>query len=133
MINCGWIHKLRNIHVKCLHCIKKNLDTDCLSIRNIINLEKCKFGWKLVNRQLPRALMRCALTSHKGDSLEKKHSYNTRNKNIPNKPHVKSRLYNESIFCSGIVKFNKLSNKLKKETNYRIFCKKLKYNLLMNK
>ena len=44
MINCGWIRKLRNIQVKCLHCIKKNLDTDCLSIRNIINLEKCKFG-----------------------------------------------------------------------------------------
>ena len=133
-------HKLRNKHMgsndilqrnqkstentaKCLKCLKSDDDSQPLLIRDIIVQEIIKFGWKLTNNQLPVSLEKCALSSADGASLTKNHGYHTRNKNIPNVPHVKNKSYKNSIFCKCISLFGNLPKELKSIKIYKVFCK----------
>ena len=70
MTKCKQISKILNIQNKCLKCVQTNYD-DFLSIKNIIDLEVLKFGWKVINHALPVSLQKCVLTCADGSSLEK--------------------------------------------------------------
>ena len=107
------IKKIEQIQMNCLKCITATATKNFLKLSDIIKQEVLKFGWKIVHEQLPIALQKCAVTSAKGQSLEKKHHYDTRNKNVPNVPIVKNSLYKCSIFCSGISSYGDLPNELK--------------------
>ena len=96
---------------------------------DIIKQEVLKFGWKITHQQLPIALQKCAITTAKGHSLEKRHHYETRNKSVPNIPIVKNSLYKCSIFCTGISSYGDLPNELKNINSYNLFCKRLKLYL----
>ena len=130
MISSKGIKNLQKIQQKCLKCLKSDDDSQSLLIRDIIVQEIIKFGWKLTNNQLPVSLEKCALSSADSAPLTKNHGYHTRNKNIPNVPHVKNTSYKNSIFCKCISLFGNFPNELKSIKIYKVFCKRLKHHLL---
>ena len=121
------IHKIQK---KCLKCLKSTEQSPFLLIKNIIDQEIIKFGWKITNHKLPISLEKCALSTAHGASLIKDHGYQTRNKKIPNVLHVKNKSSKNSIFCKCITLFGNLLVELKNVEIYKVFCKQLKHHLL---
>ena len=113
MANNKNLKKIITIQKKCLNCLNTSATKKILTIRNIVKQELLKFGWKLLNQQLPISLQKCALTTASGCSLEKMHRYSTRNKKVPNIPLVRNNSYKKSIFCKGISEFADLPLKLR--------------------
>ena len=101
-----------------------------LNIDQIIKLEMAKFGWKLINNELPAPVQKCALNDHTGETSIKNHRYNTRNKVIPNLLKINNKSYRNSIFCKGIGYFSNLPSKLKTTKNLSNFINKVKKHLL---
>ena len=124
------INKLELLQIKCLQCITSNYRSSFHSFKNLIKLELGKFGWKTKNSELPLALQECAQTNESGKTLIKSHHYTTRNKAIPNIPHMVSKHCSNSIFCKSISYFYTLPTKLKNIDNYESFCVKMKSYLL---
>ena len=58
------------------------------TVAKLIDIELCKFFFKLVNNMLPHKLAECVLRDSKGSSLLKTHCYSTRQKHLPNLPSV---------------------------------------------
>ena len=91
MTSSNRIKNIQKTQRKCLKCLKSAGKAQPLLIKDIIDQEIIKFGWKLTNHQLPVSLEKCALSSACGASLIKSHCYHTRNKKIPNVPHLKNK------------------------------------------
>ena len=122
-------NRIHNALDKCVKLIK-NPPPYVLSLENMITLENCKFGYKLANKLLPKEIVACALTDHKGKSLQKQHSYNTRNRLIPNLPSVKCSRYLKSIYCMGYKEYVLLSSDIKNSKTLQSFVRKCKLKLL---
>ena len=129
MINKKTIKKIQSVQKNCLNCFKTTATKNPLLLSDIIKQEVLKFGWKITLQELPIALQKCAITTAKGQSLEKRHRYETRNKRVPNIPIVKNSLYKHSVFCVGISSYGDLPNELKNIDSYKLFCKQLKQHL----
>ena len=114
---------------KCTKLISNHPPT-ILSLDNMITLENCNFGYKLVNKLLPEEIVVCAMTDHKGRSLQKQHKYNTRHKIVPNLPIVKSSRYLNGIFCMGYKEYIVLSTELKNSRTLQGFARKCHTRLL---
>ena len=84
-----------------------------LKFTEMINLEEIKFGYKQINKLLPAKLQYLVDHDHCGHPLNKKHTYNTRNKRIPNLPLVHSQKYLNSFLSRGINSYSSLSYSLK--------------------
>ena len=117
------IKKIQSVQKNCLNCFTTTATKNPLLLSDLIKQEVLKFGWKITHQELPIALQKCAITTAKRQSLEKRHRYETRNKSIPNIPIVKNRLYKCSIFCVGISTYGDLPNELKNIDSYKLFCK----------
>ena len=76
-----------------------------LKIKELIKLENLKFAYKFNKNLLPEQIKKCVNTDHLGQSLRKTHSYNTRNKSLPNKPKTRKKYYSNSILCKSIDTF----------------------------
>ena len=113
MINNKTIKKIQNVQKNCLNCFTTTAVKTPLLLSDIIKQEVLKFGWKITHQELPIALQKCAITTAKGWTLEKRHRYETRNKSVSNIPIVKNSLYKRSIFCVGISTYGDLPSKLK--------------------
>ena len=50
------------------------------TVRELIDLELCKFFFKLINGMLPPKLTNCVLSDSRGQTLKKCHDYMTRHK-----------------------------------------------------
>ena len=74
----------------------------------MIELEEVKFGYKQINKLLPLKLQTIVDHDLSGHPLNKKHSYNTRNKKIPNCPSAHNHKYRNSFLNKGIVSFSNL-------------------------
>ena len=122
-------NRLQKALDKCIKLIKYP-PPNVLSLENMITLENCKFGYKLANKLLPKEIVACALTDHKGKSLQKQHSYNTRNRLIPNLPSVKCSRYLKSIYCMGYKEYVSLSSGIKNLKNLQSFVRKCKSKLI---
>ena len=77
------------------------------TITKLIEIELCKFFFKLINDMLPSKLAECVLRDSKGTTLRKRHGYSTRHKHIPNIPFVYDSQYKKSFLAHN--------NKLYKE------------------
>ena len=67
----------------------------------MITLENMKFGYKLINNKLPCKTSELCRLDHNNKSLEKSHTYSTRNKRVPNLPIKMNKTYRDSFLCKG--------------------------------
>ena len=108
MIPNGTVEKLQKLQNCCLGYINgKNANMvnyhklNILRIKELIALENYKYGYKLVNNMLPPRLIELSKSDHVGKVLNKTHQYNTRYKNLLNKPLAKNKKYKSSIVYIG--------------------------------
>ena len=126
------------IHTKQKQCIrlvrteKYNAPTDRLfqeqkiiKFPDMINIELCKFGYKVAHKQVPTWLLQ--VMGNKGGL--QCHRYNTRSKNIPNIHQHTSKIYHRSFMCQSTVAYNKISQQVPKENQW-VFMKELKQKYL---
>ena len=104
MISQTSLNKIQKFQNKCICLIDKNKSDRekkyslhrILKIKDILLLENCKIGYKLINKQLPINIHTTIITDHNTKTLTKLHKYDTLYKNIPNNPLVKGKHYNKS-------------------------------------
>ena len=88
--NLNHLLKAQNNCVKLLDT-KQNIDVNycnnsILTLPQLIHLEEIKLGYKITNKLLPTNLQSVLDTNQNGYDLNRKHTYNTRKKKIPNLP-----------------------------------------------
>ena len=86
MLSSTAINTLQNLQNKCIAQIKQQYATiksykelQILRMKNLLELENCKLGFKLMNHELPPRIIELTNSDQFGNSLAKTHSYNTRN------------------------------------------------------
>ena len=123
-----WLSKAQN---KCVKLIEPKSDLNAIykkhkimKIDELIKLEEIKFGYKQINKLLPKRLQYIVDHDSKGLTLTKKHTYNTRNKRIPNCPNSHNHKYRNSFLNKGIISFSNLpyQTKCKRTINAVISC-----------
>ena len=113
-------------------CIQEYKNLKILKLDQLIQLANYKFGYKLQNGLLPTKTQSICLADSKRKSLEKKHKYSTRNKNLPNLPIKASTRYLNSFLCKGPHSILELPHEIKIKYNLHTFSKACK-NLLLSK
>ena len=103
-----------------------------LTVTDLIQLEQSKLGYKLCKGLLPTVLTRLMMHDYNKSDMVKKHSYSTRQKNIPNRPNAKLNLYRKSFLYQSIACYSKLNTDLRESVTLLSFTKHLK-RLLANK
>ena len=93
---------------KCLNEIYRK--HKILKFDDLVNLEQNKLGYKLNKNLLPLNLANVLLTDRIGKTLKKQHRYSTRQKENPNLPNHRSKLYNDSFLVQSIKNYNNLNN-----------------------
>ena len=137
MVSSTAISSLQKMQNKCIALIKTQHATInlykqlcILRIKEMLELENCKFGFKLLQKDLPIHIMELATTDQFGNSLKKQHNYNTRNRNLLNKPLSKNKHYRNCIIYKGTGALEILPNQLKMKPNLQLFSKSCKSYLL---
>ena len=136
LISNSQLSRLQSEQDKCVELVKHkgvHIDLKILPISVLLYLENCKFGYKLVNLLLPLTIIDCCVTDSHGQSLQKGHTYNTRNKNLPNIPKAKTTKYLKSVLCHGVRSFSELPSSVKESSSVSSFiykCKKHIFNKL---
>ena len=88
------LQKLQKFQNKCMNLIQsgtmaiesKYKINKILQIKEILLLENCKLGYKLINKLLPMNIDKTLQTDHMTNTLTQKHRYNTRHKLLQNTP-----------------------------------------------
>ena len=96
------------------------------TVTQLINIELCKFFYKLLNNMLPTNLIKCALLDSKGTTLQKLHHYDTCKKHLPNLPLVQDLQYKNSFRTHSNVLYNELPETVQNSVHLADFAKKLK-------
>ena len=96
------------------------------TVNQLINIELCKFFYKLVHKKLPINLIDCVLSDSKGCSLLKSHKYGTRKKHLPNLPIVRDWQYKRSFLTRSNVLYNELPDIVKESPTLVHFVRKVK-------
>ena len=137
MLTAGQMAQLCNLQRKCV----KLLDTTTtvsetfkklrlLTVNYLVELEQSKLGYKLCKGMLPDTLANLMLCDFNENKLIKKHPYATRQKDIPNRPNVKSRLYINSFLYQAISHYSNLDRKLRNATTLKAFSNNVKSYIL---
>ena len=87
------IRKLQNSNALLINKTKSLRKLQLLTIDQLILLELCKLGRRFLDNSLPQPISESMTTSPTNESLIKTHPYETRNKQIPNTPKIKSAQY----------------------------------------
>ena len=134
------IEKLQKLQNKCLDIIKplkcSNSTTshykslNILRIREIINLENLKLGYKFVKNELPTKISELLTHDQNKQNLVKTHRYPTRNKNLPNKPKCTYKKYTNSFLCHWVNQYSELPVEIQNSGNIKIFVNRCKKRLL---
>ena len=98
-----------------------------LRINQLLELENCKFGYKLLHNELPVHIHELSYHDQLGKTLIKGHKYNTRNKKLLNKLLVKNKHYRNCIIYKGTGSLEPLKAETKLKPNLSSFvhaCKK---------
>ena len=96
-----------------------------LPLRDLILLENYKFGYKVVNHLLPKKKQEIVTTDKNNMNLIKVHSYNTRNKCIPNIPVSSKSSYSKSFLVQRISAIGTVPHAYR-DLKYKCFTKKCK-------
>ena len=100
-----------------------------LTIPQIIALENAKFGFKYTHAELPVRIKELIGCDQYNQSLEKKHSYETRHKILPNKPKSTYSHYSKSFLCSWLDDYTPLPIEIKQSNNLAQFSSRYKKHL----
>ena len=101
-----------------------------LNVDELIKLQHYKYVHKLIYRNLPVKLQLLGDRDSKNLSLKKEHSYNTRNKAIPNLPNTNSQQYKKSFMYQGLKDFMYLPSEIRQLKKYEVFVTACKKHLL---
>ena len=132
MASNQWLTKLQKIQNKCLRIVlsksgnKTRKDLLVLNVKETIDLDLCKLGYKTKNNLLPTQLQFCIEHDSSGRSLKKNHPYNTRRKQELNIPKT-----NYASFLNKATKlYTDLPKDLKSIPTLKCFIKKTKQHLI---
>ena len=131
MIPSSTLSKVQN---KCIELINGKTATlenfqslGILQLSDLIQLENCNFGFKLINDSLPERIKNLVVSDHTGKTLSKSHCYNTRHKDLLNKPKASSKAYRDCIIYKGTDTLQSLKAETREKPNLPSFitsCKK---------
>ena len=129
------IRKLQKIQNTCMRYVLPNTKTmeiytklKVLKISSLIKFSNLKFSYKLVNDQLPTKIKNNCLEDSQRNSLVPTHSYNTRNKKLPNLPKKACKLYKDSFLYKAprsVLSLNKNINMAISFAQFKKTCKEL--------
>ena len=127
------LNKLQRIQTECLHLVAPlnksgnlNKYLGILTVSSMIKLENDKFGYKLINKILPIKTQQLCYLDDKNKSLEKKHQYQTQNKELPNLPKQMNKAYRDSFLCIGLQSFQTLPVETRLKTSLKSFTRSCK-------
>ena len=103
-----------------------------LKFDELVNLEQNKLGYKMNNNLLLFNLANVLLTDQIGKTLKKQHRYNTRQKEHPNLPNHRSKLYNDSFLVQSIKSYNHLNADIKNLKTLYKFTATIKESAIMS-
>ena len=105
-INNEQLNKVLKTQTECLQLIvplnktgNLNKELGILTIKDMIKLENCKFGYKLDNNLLPVKTKEICFLDDKCNSLKKQHPYSTCNKTMPNLPKTQTKHTEPAIYA----------------------------------
>ena len=134
MISNEMLNRLQRIQSKCLNYIKKGTcqphELKLLSVKQLVQLEHAKLGYRLQNKLLPTKIIQIITTDSSNKRLEKTHRYHTRNKNKLNLPRIKNKHYRNSFLYQAnkqIMLFLKIESS---KVSYHTFIKTVKLTFL---
>ena len=94
------LNKIQKVQNYCMSMIQPNQNIKItakkekiLNISSLIRLEHLKLGYRMLHNSLPPQINTHLSTNQNKNSLEKSHKYDTRNKNKPNLPKIKNKIY----------------------------------------
>ena len=102
------LNKLQKAQNKCINIITgkrvsqhwyKKLSI--LRIRELLELDNCKFGYKLLHHELPIRIEKLSNNDQFGKTLKKTHKYKTRNQQLLNKALAKNKSCKNCIIYKG--------------------------------
>ena len=128
MVSVTTITQLQKLQNKCVNLItgqeatlNKFASLHTLRIIDLIQLENCKFGYKLLNYTLPEHIIALSQSDQYGKDLRKSHRYSTRHKKLLNKPKAQNKLYRSSIIYIGTEPLNSLKLETRQKPNLQLF------------
>ena len=140
MLDACNLNKLQRLQNKAVGTLYPKLNTESafkksgiLHVKSLIKLEEYKLGYKICHNLLPKPLRDCLVTDQYDRTTLKTHSYNTRHKNTPNLPEVKTLKYRNSLLFTTIQSFMHLPLDCKESRSLSVFVKRCKTMLLATK
>ena len=103
-----------------------------LTVNQQIELDLCKLWHKKTLGLLPTNLRIAMETDQKNKSLNKRHNYHTRQKNLLNRPKSTHHLYHESFLVKGNQIYSQLSQDMQSIKKIDQFSKQLKKKIIQN-
>ena len=138
MVTKEVLNKIQKVQNYCMSMIQpnQNIKTTAkkekiLNISSLIRLEHLKLGYRMLNKSLPPQIDTHLSTDQNKNSLEKSHKYDTRNKNKPNLPKIKNKIYQNSFLYQSNKELLLLPQKIIAQPTKRSFIKSVK-KLLMD-
>ena len=112
LVSQSYLTRIQQIQDKCLRAIALKLSaSECrkkhciLKIRDQVDLEQAKLGYKACKGLLPTKFVNNILTDSAETSLFKTHRYDTRNKKFPYLPKVSTNIYWKSFLSTSIPEY----------------------------
>ena len=137
MLTKGQISDLIGVQRKCIRQIENTTSVDeafkklkILTVNQLIELEQSKMGYKLCKGLLPTATTQIMMSDADSRPMKKTHTYETRQKNVPNRPKVKSKIYMDSFLYRSISSYSNLSQKLREAPTLSNFVRLIKKELM---
>ena len=126
MISTSDLRRLQKLQDKGVQLIAnhRNLEDNykenrILKIEQLITLDNIKIWYKCNRNSLPTRLTENMKTDHQKSSIEKKHHYNTRNKEVPNLPHTTVKKYKDSFLVKGLRDYQLTPQNIKDARNIK--------------
>ena len=108
MLSQSVINKLQKLQNKSLQLINGKKATlnnykllGILRVQELLELENCKFVYKLLTSSLPPRITEISYSDQTGKTLVKEHKYNTRSKKLLNKAKASNKHYQNCIIYTG--------------------------------
>ena len=134
MVNNKMLNRIQRIQSKWLKYINKGIsqphELKLLNIKQLVQLEHAKLGYRLQHKLLPKRVMQIIATDSSNKTLEKMHRYNTRNKNKLNLPKIKNKNYRDSFLYQANKQIMLLLKIESSKISYHTFIKSVKLTLL---
>ena len=134
MVNNEILNRIQRIQTKCLKYIDKKIshpnELKLLNIKQLVQLQHAKLGYRLQNGLLPNKISQIISTDSANKSIEKMHRYNTRNKKKLNLPKIKKKHYRDSFLYQANKQIMLLPEIESSKISYHTFIKSVKLTLL---